>query len=251
MNKKILAVASCLTVTGTMAFADPATFGPLPQATFNPTGADTGNPNSAVEIDTFQNAEVSVTLGLAAQQRYSNPALGNNGAGTFFATPGANVQGPSATLGSTWNVDFYVHTTGLSDLGTFTLKLFYDFDPAANTPKSQMGVINLNAANVAAGGSSGGNTLQDSENLLFSFFATPTAGIVTPPTGVTSFDPNAVGEYSFILEADLGNTEVAEADIQVDVTAVPDVSATAPMFALALGTLGVVGARKQRRQASR
>ncbi|HEX3800116.1 MAG TPA: hypothetical protein VH413_15590 [Verrucomicrobiae bacterium] len=251
MNKKILAAASCWAVTGAIAFAD-GSFGPLPEATFNPTGANTGNPNNAVESTTYGAGEEAFTLGLAAQQRYTNPALQNNGAGTYFATTGANVQGTPPTLGSLWNVDFYINVFGPTSAGGlsgFTFKLFYDFDPAANTPKSQLGFINLNAANIATGGSATTKTLQDSENLDFNFFATPVSGVVAPPTGVTSFDPNAPGEYSFILEADDASTgaELTEVDITVDVSSVPDVSATAPLLALALGGLGMF----RRRQAGR
>jgi hypothetical protein len=247
MNKKLLvAVVSSWAVSGVLALAD-SSFGPLPAATFNPTGANSGNPNSLVEVTTVNGIlGDTVTLGLAAQQRYDNPALTANN-GTYFATPGANLKGTPATLGALWNVDFYVNVAGgQGNVGNYTFKLFYDFDPAAGTPKTQLGVLNLNAANFATGGSLTASTIQDSQNLDFGFFATSIPGIVTPPTGVTSFDPNAIGEYSFILEVDQDGRKLGESDITVDVNNVPDVSATAPLLGLALGGLGMFASRKRK-----
>lgn len=62
------------------------TFGPLPAATFGGTGI----PNSAVSITRVVNPSGGgdLTLGLTAHQRYDNPAVTNNGAGTFFAGAG-------------------------------------------------------------------------------------------------------------------------------------------------------------------
>jgi hypothetical protein len=251
MNKKLLvAAASCWAVTGTLAFAD-TTFGSLPAATFG----GTGNPNNAVEITTVSGINGdTVTLGLAAQQRYDNPVV-TGVAGVYSATPGANAKGPSLTVGALWNFDFYANVAGNVDhpndnVSTYSFKLYYDFDPAAGTPKSSLGVLNLNNANISVGGSPTTQTIQDSENLDFAFLAASIPGITTPPTGVTSFDPNASGEYSFILEVDQDGRELGESDITVDVNAVPDVSATAPLFALGLGGLGAFASRKNRRQAT-
>ncbi len=242
MNTKILiAVVSSWAITGTIAMAD-TTFGSLPAATFG----GTGNPNDAVEITTINHGQDVVTLGLAAQQRYSNPPLGNDGAGTYFATPGANLQGSPATLGALWNFDFYAIIAGAGNASQYTFKLYYDFDPAVGTPKAQLGVINLNNANIAAGGSATTQTIQDSENLDFGFLASSLAGVITPPSG--SFDPNATGEYSFILEADQDGREIGEADINVDVGTVPEITTTAPLLGLALGGLAFFAARKNRGQ---
>lgn len=242
-------MASSLAISSTMALAQGSTtFGPLPAATFNPTGANSGNPNSQVEITTITSPVFgdTITLGLAAQQRYDNPALTANN-GTYLATPGADIKGTPPTLGALWNVDFYANVSGgQGTVGNYTFKLFYDFDPAAGTPKSQLGVLNLNVANLALGGSPTVSTLQDSENLDFPFFASSLVPGVTPPTGVTTFDPNATGEYSFILEVDQDGREIGESDITVDVQNAPDVSATAPLFALALGSLSAFASRKNR-----
>src|SRR4051812_13377688 len=67
------------------------TFGAFPIATFG----GVGNPTNPVAVTTITTASGdTITLGLAAQQRYLNPALGNDGAGTYFAYAGGDVNDP-------------------------------------------------------------------------------------------------------------------------------------------------------------
>ena len=63
------------------------TFGSLPQATFGGSGI----PNNAVQMG---HNVGGVDLGLTATQRFTSPALTNDGAGTFFATPGFDASAP-------------------------------------------------------------------------------------------------------------------------------------------------------------
>lgn len=246
MNKRtIIGIISAALASGTAAFASnpSTTFGPLPAANFG----GSGNPNSAVQVTTWNSpiAGDTITLGLAAQQRYTNPALANNGAGTYYANPGANVQGPSATLGALWNFDYYINVSS-SDIGRYHFKLLYDFDPAANTPKAQLGVIDINAGLLGLGIDPASiKTVQDSENLLFPFLSTPGGGI-TPPSG--TFDPNANGEYTFILEeVNADGTVQAESDIKV-VVGVPDTNSTALLLSLAMGGLFVFASKRAKQQ---
>src|ERR1039458_2818312 len=181
MKRFLLLTSASVIVAGPAAFALPVTptyttFGSLPAATFN--GA--GNPNNAVAITTIVDGANTITLGLEAQQRYLNPPLANNGAGVFTASPGANLQGPGPTLGSTWNYDFYANVAGPGSVANYTFELLYSFLPNV----APTGVINLNNANIAVGGSPTVKTLQDSENLMFGFLATPVAGVIAPPPGV-------------------------------------------------------------------
>lgn len=71
------------------------TFGDLAGAEF---GGD-GIPNDAVAISTFtaQNGDM-LTLGLTATGRFANPPVGNDGAGTFTADPGANDDAERACI---------------------------------------------------------------------------------------------------------------------------------------------------------
>jgi hypothetical protein len=234
-----------------MAFAD-TTFGSLPAATFTPTGVNDGNPNSQVEITTLtaRNGD-TITLGLAAQQRFDNPAVTVISPGVYGATPGSNLKNSPPVLGALWNFDFYANVVGNTDhpnsnVSQYTFKLYYDFDPATGTPQSSLGVQNLNTvANTLNGSTFTGNTIQDSENLLFPYLATDSGPLgVTAPTG--SFDPNATGEYSFILEVDQDGQELGEADITVDVVGAPDVSATLPLLGMALSGLAMFAKRKNR-----
>jgi hypothetical protein len=245
MNKKLIVTAIASMAISGMAFAD-TSFGSFPTANFG----GTGNPTDPVLVTTLAGINGdTITLGLAAQQRYDNPALTSPSTGVYLAGPGSNVKGPSAILGALWNFDFYANVVGNTDhpgdnVSGYTFKLYYDFDPAAGTAKSSLGVLNLNNGNIAQGGSATTQTIQDSQNLDFGFLGTSIAGIVTPPSG--SFDPNATGEYTFILEVDNDGHELGEETILVDVANAPDVSATLPLFGMALSGLAMFAKRKNR-----
>ena len=209
-----------------------------------------GNPNSAVQVTTITDGSDVITLGLAAQQRGNNPALANDGAGTYFATPGANNGGFSSLIGSKWNFDFYanVNSPRTADiaLGGYSFALFYEFDPAKGTTPN--GAINLNLFNDGSGPKTFSNTtVQNSENLNFGFLASGVAGVVTPPSsGPATFDPNALGEYTFDLVAyDSAGDQIGDSKINVDV--VPDAASTALLLGLTLGGLGAFSRLNQRR----
>lgn len=224
----VIGIASALTLAGTRAFAGDTvntTFGPLPAATFGGTGI----PNTAVETTTISDGVNSVTLGLTATPRFSNPAVGNDGAGTFFANPGI-VSGTAE-----WNFDFYVNNTGGS-FANDTFELLYDFTPGVNTPVSELGTINLGTI---AGPSFTGGVSQDSENLSFSFLTTGVSGVVTPPTGgSTTFDANAQGQYTFILEdINAAGAVNGSSEINVDIATAPDVASSALLLLLGMGGL--------------
>ena len=164
------------------------TFGNLAGATFGGTGI----PTDPTAISTAAN----ITIGLTAHQRYFNPALTNDTAGTFTATAGLNTgldpNGPHA-MGSTWNFAFYVNV-GDPGLGNYNIDLYYDLDAAVATDLSAMGRIDLDAF-ALANNLGGASTLQDSENSTFGFLSTGHPGIVTAPAA--AFNGNAPGEYSF------------------------------------------------------
>lgn len=203
------------------------TFGPLPEATF---GGD-GIPNNAVAIGTQTFGGSTVTAALTAHQRFANPALTNDGAGTFTATPGTNFGGPgsNSTLeGALWNFAFFIDVEGAGrSIEDLQFNLYYDFNPAADTPTSELGLIDLTGSTVAFSGGVPLQTIQGSQNLLFGFLADPSVPFVTPPTGVTSFDPNALGEYTFAIEVSDPTTGFTVEIVAINVEVVPEPSSLA------------------------
>jgi hypothetical protein len=215
------------------------TFGPLPGATFGGTGV----PNDAVAITSIPLGDGTLTLGMNAFARFNNDAVTNNGAGTFFAGPGANYGTPATPntpgtpsnfLGSTWNFGYYANITGAPNLSNISLQVKYDFDPAKNTDISQHGTFNLSAIYPP------GPTLQDSQNLNFGFLASPSS-FITPPPG--SFNPNVPGFYTLALQAFSGDVLLGQSAIEVAVGVVPEPAS------LAIWTIGagaMLAARRRR-----
>lgn len=189
------------------------TFGTLSGATFGGTGI----PNNAVAITTYG----GVTLGLTAHQRYSNPAVANDGAGTFTAVNG----GDSPSSYARWNFGWYVKNASFS---SYFVELLYDFDPGVGTDSTALGkTLGLLDANT---------TIQNSWNLGMTFLDTSTPPFVIPPT-YPSFNPNASGEYSFaLILKDTSGNELARSAINVRV--VPDGGLTLGLLGSALAGLG-------------
>lgn len=158
----VLCLLSATSATAIVISPVGTTFGSLSAATFGGSGI----PNDAVQITTIGN----LTLGLTATPRYSNPAVTNNGAGTFFASLGGDIMNGMPSFAE-WNFDFYVNGLGAGQ----NFKLVYD--------------------NVASVGNdvttsfTGTVDSQDSWNLGMGFL---NGGV---------FNPNTIGEYGFALVA--------------------------------------------------
>lgn len=208
------------------------TFGALPGATFGGTGI----PNDRVAIATVAG---DVTIALSATPRFSGPAVTDNGAGVYTVLAGVSPDAPSpADPYALWNFNVYIGGGSMSDTA---FRVFWDFDPGADTDEAALGYVGANGADLP-------NPAQNSLNLGMNDLAVAALGVV-PPAGV--FDPNAVGQYSFMIAAygvgPGGLAELGRVAIQVNVVA-PNAAPEPGSLALAgVALLGAFGLRRGRR----
>jgi hypothetical protein len=205
-------------------------FGPLDDATFGGQGI----PNDEVAISSqFSNGTSLITIAMSATQRYDNPALTNDGLGTYFAQAGSNTPTGATEEGALWNFNFYINIDSATEtLADYDFTLFYDFNPAFDNGPVGLGRINLTNA-ILASANPDATKLEDSQNLMFSFLATSLPGFITAPGG--TFDPNALGEYNFGIS--VGQAGWGVENVRMDVQVVP-VPAAVWLFGSALGALG-------------
>ena len=205
-------------------------FGTLTGATFGGSGI----PNDAVAIGQGG----GVTIGLTAHQRYDNATVTNDGAGTFFAAAGSdmNTVNPNPVY-ATWNFGFYFADTNPTAGNLFNI--YWDFDPAVGNDESTHGAL--------LGWTLPANPHQDSQNLgmaHLAFFANQ-----LPQPG--AFDPNQQGLYTFKAQAFSANrallTETAIAVCVGDPANCGDPSVPEPVTVAMLG-LGLIGAGIARRR---
>ncbi|MEZ5562077.1 MAG: hypothetical protein R3F27_03885 [Gammaproteobacteria bacterium] len=212
------------------------TFGPLTGANFGGSGI----PNGSVAISSqFEDGANTITVAMNATQRYSNPVVTNDGAGTFFAGTGSNTGGAneSSLTGALWNFNYYIDVTGPGAiLANYDIKLFYDFNPAFDNGPVNLGVVNVTNAILGSANPLVTN-VQGSENLMFNWLTMSIPGVVTPPGGAfTSFNPNATGEYNFAIQVTRAGWNVEQVRMDVQVVPVP---AAVWLFGSALGLLGL------------
>lgn len=213
-------------------------FGALPAATFGGSGI----PNDAVAITSTSD----FVLAMSSHGRYENLLEGNDGAGTYFASPGSNIPPSSTIEGATWNFNFYISLLGGLTFGdNVDFNVYYDFDPAAGNDISTHGVFNIrNSLALFAIDPATQTLAEGSQNLFFNFLSLVTPA-QTPPSSPMSFDPNATGEYTFAIVATELSTgaELARTAIRVVVS---DVNEPAIASLLLVGLL--VAARRTRRR---
>ncbi|MEM9751761.1 MAG: PEP-CTERM sorting domain-containing protein [Planctomycetota bacterium] len=234
------AALSCVALTGHAVPITFDSFGSLPQATFGGTGI----PNNEVAAGSqFVFGDTTVTAALSATQRFNNPALTSDSAGTYFATPGSNTPPGTTTEGSTWNFNFYIEVddpNGTLAVNDFQVDLLYDFDPAADNTVGDLGRINItnaiNADLAANPGTLPPTVTEGSQNLFFSFLANDIAGLIDAPVG--TFDPNVNGEYTIALQ-------VTDAGFPIETVAIKVVVPEPATMGL-LGSAGLLMLRRRR-----
>lgn len=247
--QKFAALALMATTPGiSQAFTTYDYFGSFPAATWGGNGI----PNDAVAAaKQIVNGNTTITIAMAATGRFQNPSTTNNGAAVYTAGAGSNcgiatdpVSCPSADQGALWNWNYYIAVTNINgatkSIKDYQIDIWYDFDPtgpAEDPDTAGLGRINVTqalGANVVP-------LLQGSENLLFGWMAgSPAYPHVTPPGG--SFNPNATGNYQFLLTVKNLAGTVPYDSVAMEVQVVP-VPAAVWLFGSALGLLGVVRRR--------
>lgn len=198
-------------------------FGVIPNVSgvnFGGTGIDT------TQVQWYQNN--GITLGLSATPRYFNPAVTNDGAGTFTAQAGGDILDGAPNY-ARWNFDLYVG--GLTS-GHWTV--YFDTNPAKSV------------------GGTTTSTGDFSNDSFFPFFTYPlnhqdswNEGFFY--LGGLGFDPTINGEYAIGLYAyNSDNREVGHTTILVDVVNgrdVPDSGSTLLMLGSAVMGLALLRRR--------
>jgi hypothetical protein len=224
-------------------------FGSFPAATWGGSGI----PNDAVAVaKQIVNGNTTITIAMSATGRYQNPQPTHNGLVPIYTVgAGSNcgiatdpVNCPSADQGALWNWNYYVAVTNINgatkSIKDYQIDIWYDFDPTG--PVAEPDTAGLGRINVTQGvGLATVNLLQGSENLLFGWMAgLPAYTHVTPPAG--SFNPNATGNYQFMLTVSNLSQSVPYDTVAMEVQVVP-VPAAVWLFGSALGLVGLMRRR--------
>jgi len=219
------------------------TFGPLDAATFGGTGI----PNQEVAISSqFVNGTSLITIAMSATQRYGNPALTNDGSGTYFAGAGSNTGpgSPAGTVeGALWNFNYYINIDSSTEtLSDYDITLFYDFDPAFDNGPAGLGTINITNG-ILFSPDPTITLVEDSQNLMFGFLASGFPGIITAPT-YPAFDPNVTGEYNFGIQVSQSGWGVENVRMDVQVVPIPPA-----LWLFGTGLLGMIGIARRKKPA--
>jgi len=208
-----------------------------------------GIPNDAVAASMqIVNGADTVRVAMSATERYSNPAVGDNGAAIYEAGAGSNcgvdtdpLNCPgSATQGALWNWNFFVDVEGGGTLGDYQIDLYYDLDsagPNAFGDLSGLGKFDITGY-LYATGNEGLTKIEDSQNNLFGVWGADSAFIDAPDV---AFDPNALGNYQYAITVSRTGFPVDTVAMEVNVVPIP---AAVWLFGSAIGMLGWMRRRR-------
>jgi hypothetical protein len=175
-----------------------------------------------------------IQVGLAAQPRYSGPAVTKSG-NTYYVQPG--------TIGgkAVWNFDYSIDTNP-NDVASpqYSLDDLYVQINISGAGVNDVFYPLVQPTDNSSVGETVANTLaQNSENLNFSIFGS------SPYHTLAGFDPNTPGNYLIQLFAFRKSDNQTLVSAATNVTVVPLPSAACGGLAL-LGGLGVIAVRRRR-----
>ncbi|MEP6764583.1 MAG: hypothetical protein ABJB66_09750, partial [Gemmatimonadaceae bacterium] len=217
MKKNLLLATALLCASSSLARAQID----FPHGTWGPNSGVTQVAWSGVPIPGFQGVGFvpnGPRIALAAiRQNTGLPLLANDGAGTYTATNGLNAAFPGLP---TWSIQFYV---GVTNQDLFDIYFAYDYNPGVNTPIDDMGIVGYHP-----GCGAGCGTYSKNYYMGFPPLSSIADPVLTTPVG--SFNPFALGEYTFVVAAfahgssvDVSPLEYVSIKVNV-VSAVPEPS---------------------------
>jgi len=245
---KIAAVLMAIALPGiSSAFTIYDEFGSFEDATWGGSGI----PNDAVAASMqIVNGDDLLRVAMSATERYSNPAVGDNGEAIYSAEIGSNcgvdtdpVGCPSANQGALWNWNYFVDVTGGGVLGDYQIDIWYDLEAGAQRAfgdLSGLGRIDITAS-LYAQGLENLTMIEGSENNLFAWLGTDQLPFVDAPD--TVFDPNAVGNYQYAITVTRTGFPVDTVAMEVNTVPVP---ASIWLLGSAIGLLGWIRRRMAR-----
>jgi len=244
--KKLVGTAALMVLVASAAQAQIAPNGtwtavPAPGVTYNSTAVTPPTMQTIVPVTGGGN----VGLYLAAHARGNgNIAVTDNGAGTYYSVggPDQSVAPPAVPGYAIWNWDFAVLGP---NSGAYKYMLFYDLDGTLGTTQNKL--FRSAFFTVADAATTAGS--QGSFNNGMAFLSGGARDDLSP---LPTFDPNAMGEYTYVLAAydlttedyNLTNNSTLRGYVSMNVNVVPEPST---YLLMGSGLVGVLFAARRRR----
>lgn len=234
----LMVVAACLAAESSWAGAiqvpeNGALYGIIPWTEVTWGGSDIPTDYSAYREISDSDSGVTIRLAMRAHGRYAYHAgvYQDPSEPIYYVETGKYGGDGSDKDYAKWNFAFYVAVQGTPTPGTYTVKLFYDFDPGPGTDENSHGIVTVPIPTL----------FQNSWNLAMQFlngmgpYYDPNYISLPEKEGTPlQFNPNVNGEYTFRLAVYKDSSDLGGVSIKVN--AVPE-----PTSMVALSSLGLIG----------